>query len=102
MAQGKKDGRCLDGVTNRGEQGGPAESGRVTSRRRRLKQLKPYRVTYVGLHLHFYTDEEGRRIARFRPRPEHQGYPGHLHGGLISSLLDVPTQISAHFGVLAV
>jgi hypothetical protein len=38
----------------------------------------------IGLHLAFYTDDEGRCIARFRPRPEHQGYPGQLHGGLIS------------------
>jgi acyl-coenzyme A thioesterase PaaI-like protein len=56
----------------------------------------------IGLHLAFYTDEEGRCIARFRPKSEHQGYPGHLHGGLISTLLDVPTQISVHSGVLAV
>jgi acyl-coenzyme A thioesterase PaaI-like protein len=41
----------------------------------------------IGLHLKFYTDDEGRCIARFRPRPEHQGYPGHLHGGIISTLL---------------
>ena len=47
----------------------------------------------IGLHLHFYTDDEGRCIARFQPRPEHQGYPGQLHGGIISTLLDVPTQI---------
>ena len=65
----------------------------------------------IGLHLAFYTGDEGRCIARFpvpvrhrtgRPKPEHQGYPGHLHGGLISSLLDVPTQIPVHSGVLAV
>jgi uncharacterized protein (TIGR00369 family) len=42
----------------------------------------------IGLNLKFYTDDEGRCIARFRPRPEHQGYPGHLHGGIISTLLD--------------
>jgi acyl-coenzyme A thioesterase PaaI-like protein len=42
----------------------------------------------IGLHLSFYTDDEGRCIARFRPGPEHQGYPGHLHGGIISTLLD--------------
>jgi acyl-coenzyme A thioesterase PaaI-like protein len=56
----------------------------------------------IGLKLKFYTDDEGRCIARFRPRPEHQGYPGQLHGGIISALLDVPTQISEHSGVLAV
>jgi acyl-coenzyme A thioesterase PaaI-like protein len=56
----------------------------------------------IGLHLAFYTEDDGRCIGRFRPKPEHQGYPGQLHGGLISSLLDEPTQISVHFGVLAV
>jgi acyl-coenzyme A thioesterase PaaI-like protein len=48
----------------------------------------------IGLHLSFYTDEKGRCIARFQPKPEHQGYPGQLHGGIISTLLDEPTQIS--------
>jgi acyl-coenzyme A thioesterase PaaI-like protein len=55
-----------------------------------------------GPKLKFYTDDEGRCIARFQPRPEHQGYRGHLHGGLISTLLDVPTQTSVRAGVLAV
>ena len=56
----------------------------------------------IGLHLHFYTDDEGRCIAHFQPGPEHQGYPGHLHGGIISTLLDVPTQISMHSDPLSV
>jgi acyl-coenzyme A thioesterase PaaI-like protein len=56
----------------------------------------------IGLKLKFYTHDEGRYIARFRPKPEHQGYPGQLHGGVISSLLDGPTQISVHSGVLVV
>ena len=56
----------------------------------------------IGLHLHFYTDGEGRCVARFRPKPEHQGYPGHPHGGIISTLLDVPTQIPILPCVLAV
>ena len=56
----------------------------------------------IGLKLKFYTDEEGRCIARFRPKPEHQGYPGQLHGGIISALLDVPTQISMHSDSLPV
>jgi hypothetical protein len=38
----------------------------------------------IGLKLRVYTDDEGHCIARFRPKPEHQGYPGHLHGGIIS------------------
>ena len=42
----------------------------------------------IGLKLRFYTDDEGRCISRFQPKPEHQGYPGHLHGGIVSALLD--------------
>jgi hypothetical protein len=83
----------------------------------------------IGLKLKSYTDDQGRCTARFavpvrlrrgrrhrqytipyrmvrgrtgRPKPEHQGYPGHLHGGIISTLPDVPTQIPVRSGVLAV
>jgi acyl-coenzyme A thioesterase PaaI-like protein len=42
----------------------------------------------IGLKLSFYSDDEGRCIVRFRPRPEHQGFPGQLHGGIASTLLD--------------
>jgi acyl-coenzyme A thioesterase PaaI-like protein len=42
----------------------------------------------IGLYLHFYNDDEGRCLAHFRPRPEHQGFPGQLHGGIASTLLD--------------
>jgi acyl-coenzyme A thioesterase PaaI-like protein len=56
----------------------------------------------IGLRLALYTDDEGRCVVRFRPRPEHQGFPGQLHEGIISTLLDVPTQLSGHAGVLAV
>jgi hypothetical protein len=56
----------------------------------------------IGLHLAFYTDDEGRCIARFQPKPQHQGYPGQLHGGIISSLLDEPTQIPLHVIALLV
>jgi len=56
----------------------------------------------IGLKLKFYTDDEGRSIAHFRPKPEHQGYPGQLHGGIISALLDAPTQISMHSDPLSV
>jgi acyl-coenzyme A thioesterase PaaI-like protein len=48
----------------------------------------------VGQKLKFYSDYEWRCNAHFRPEPEHQGCPGHLHGGIISTLLDVPTQNS--------
>ena len=42
----------------------------------------------IGLKAFFYEDDEGRVIARFTPREEHQGYPGFVHGGIISALMD--------------
>jgi uncharacterized protein (TIGR00369 family) len=42
----------------------------------------------IGLKLSFYDTEDGAVTATFLPRLEHQGYPGVLHGGVISSLLD--------------
>ncbi len=56
----------------------------------------------IGLKLAFYTDQEGRCVARFRPKREHKGYPGQLHGGIVSTLLDEPTQISMHADPLSV
>lgn len=41
----------------------------------------------VGLRLRFHTD--GRIVqTRFTPRPEHIGFKGVVHGGIISTLLD--------------
>jgi uncharacterized protein (TIGR00369 family) len=42
----------------------------------------------IGLRQSFYEDDEGRVVVRFRPRQEHQGYPGVLHGGIAAALLD--------------
>ena len=56
----------------------------------------------IGLKLAFYKEGEGRCIARFRPKQEHQGSPAYLHGGTISAILDVPTQFPVHSGLLAV
>jgi hypothetical protein len=81
----------------------------ATTRRHDMEKQPNSRMCFVcgienpiGLKLRFYTDDEGRCIARFRPKPEHQGYPGHLHGGIISTLLDVPTQIPVHPDPLSV
>jgi len=41
-----------------------------------------------GLHLSFYQDDHNRVIATLVPGQEYQGYPGVLHGGIISALLD--------------
>jgi len=41
-----------------------------------------------GLYTAFYELENGELLAVFRPRQEHQSYPGRLHGGIISTILD--------------
>jgi uncharacterized protein (TIGR00369 family) len=41
-----------------------------------------------GLKASFYETDKGELIATFVPRLEHQSYPGRLHGGLASAILD--------------
>jgi uncharacterized protein (TIGR00369 family) len=41
-----------------------------------------------GLKASFYETENGELIATFVPTLEHQSYPGRLHGGLASAILD--------------
>ena len=41
-----------------------------------------------GLYTSFYELENGELMAVFRPREEHQSYPGRLHGGIVSTILD--------------
>jgi acyl-coenzyme A thioesterase PaaI-like protein len=41
-----------------------------------------------GLHASFYEVDGGDLVALFTPREEHQSYPGRLHGGLITAMLD--------------
>ena len=41
-----------------------------------------------GLKSRFYELENGELMAIFQPSPEHQGYPGRLHGGLAATILD--------------
>jgi len=41
-----------------------------------------------GLKASFYETENGEIIATFIPTLEHQSYPGRLHGGLASAILD--------------
>lgn len=36
----------------------------------------------------FYELENGEVAAIFKPREEHQGYPGRLHGGVAAAILD--------------
>lgn len=41
----------------------------------------------IGLKVAFFHDGE-RVWTDFTPRPEHQGYPGIMHGGILYTLLD--------------
>lgn len=41
-----------------------------------------------GLHASFLELENGELLGVFVPQPSHQGYPGRLHGGIASTLLD--------------
>ena len=42
----------------------------------------------LGLKAHFYELENKELVGIFEPIEEHQGYPGRLHGGVISAILD--------------
>jgi uncharacterized protein (TIGR00369 family) len=42
----------------------------------------------AGLHARFFELDNGELVGVFQPREEHQGYPGRLHGGLASTILD--------------
>ena len=42
----------------------------------------------IGLKMAFYEGGEGRVIAKFTPGDEHQGFPGMVHGGIVTALLD--------------
>lgn len=42
----------------------------------------------IGLHLHFTMQDDGWASAPFVAQKLHQGYPGFVHGGLVSTLLD--------------
>ena len=42
----------------------------------------------LGLFTRFYETERGEIVALATGRDEHQGYPGRMHGGIITALLD--------------
>jgi len=41
-----------------------------------------------GLHTSFFELDNEELLAIFAPREEHQSYPGRLHGGISSTILD--------------
>lgn len=42
----------------------------------------------AGLRARFLELDSGELLGVFEPRAEHQGYPGRLHGGIATTLLD--------------
>lgn len=42
----------------------------------------------IGLKMRFRQEEADLYVADFLPLPEHQGYPGITHGGIICTILD--------------
>jgi acyl-coenzyme A thioesterase PaaI-like protein len=58
----------------------------------------------AGLHARFEIDRETRTIiGRFTPRPEHEGWQGIIHGGIVATLLDeAMVKLAAHLGIPAV
>jgi len=42
----------------------------------------------LGLKAFFYELENGDVLAIFHPRDEHQSYPGRMHGGIATAILD--------------
>ncbi len=42
----------------------------------------------LGLSAHFYEVDGGELVGVFTPGPEHQSYPGRMHGGVIAAILD--------------
>jgi uncharacterized protein (TIGR00369 family) len=42
----------------------------------------------LGLQARFYELEGGELLGVFTPRDEHQSYPGRLHGGVATAMLD--------------
>jgi uncharacterized protein (TIGR00369 family) len=41
-----------------------------------------------GLNASFYEVDTNELVAIIKPGPEHQGYPGRLHGGIAAAVLD--------------
>lgn len=41
----------------------------------------------AGMHLDIRV-EDGRAVVEFEPREIYQGFPGHMHGGLLATVLD--------------
>jgi uncharacterized protein (TIGR00369 family) len=58
---------------------------------------------FAGLRVAFEVDPaRGSIRGRFTPRPEHEGWEGIVHGGIIAALLDeAMVKLAAHLGMTA-
>lgn len=54
----------------------------------------------LGLHVPFTRDGENGSRAAYTVRPEHVGWPGLLHGGLLFTLMDEAVAWSLYYGGL--
>jgi uncharacterized protein (TIGR00369 family) len=64
-------------------------------RRNKVKKQPTSRMCFVcgernvaGVHIRCYEQADGTVLARFCAAEEHQGYPGRVHGGVITAILD--------------
>jgi acyl-coenzyme A thioesterase PaaI-like protein len=55
----------------------------------------------AGVHVRFYEQQDGSVLARFTGAEHHQGYPGRMHGGVITSIMDetIGRAIMIRYGV---
>ncbi len=76
-----------------------------------MKEVKDNQRCYVcgkdnpvGLHAAFEIDKTARTISgRFTPKPEHEGWQGIVHGGIVAALLDeAMVKLAAHLGIPSV
>jgi uncharacterized protein (TIGR00369 family) len=76
-----------------------------------MKELKDNQRCYVcgkdnpsGLRAVFEIDKDAGSITgRFSPGPEHEGWQGIVHGGIVAALLDeAMVKLAAHLGIHAV
>jgi acyl-coenzyme A thioesterase PaaI-like protein len=42
----------------------------------------------AGIHVRFYEQADGSVLSRFTGCDHHQGYPGRMHGGVITAVMD--------------
>jgi uncharacterized protein (TIGR00369 family) len=42
----------------------------------------------AGVHVRFYEQDDGSVLARFTAGQQHQSYPGRVHGGVITAVMD--------------